>query len=332
MKTTLSRLVAATVLLASIQSAFSQTGEPMPPPQQVIVVVRHGEDLDNWIKVTDKNHEGLKGWKMIVPDWPTYSTSSGDLTVTLHGLSPKGEEQAVFLRDNLQRLMKTGGWACITKVITKTPCGKNEKGEDVTPNPFDTIYPFLKGDPKNPGNPKPNELILIKPGKAGNPLLDAGLVERLPNEFSTPPKMDNTVLPATGSTLLCWDAEGLWGESVGVDPNKTRPFDENCILRMMGGRTLGDKFKNNPAETGGGCPKKAARIYVFMNRPGTGTGSNPQIPQKFDCEVIDVKKDGNGKLGFYEIAEMRVDESTGKAIITESKAGNTHEIILEDLP
>lgn len=69
-----------------------------------------------------------------------------------------------------------------------------------------------------------------------------------------------------------------------------------------------------------------------MKRPGTGPGSNPQIPQKFDCEVIDVKKDENGKLGFSEIAEMRVDETSGKAIITESKAGNTHEIILEDLP
>ena len=126
MKISLSRMAAAALVFGSTHPAFSQVNEPIPSPsqpvRQVVVVVRHGEDIQktkDWIK-----EDGTS--------WPTS-------------------------------------------------------------NPFDTIYPFLKGDPKNPDNPKPNELILIKPGKGENRLLDAGLVERLPNEFSKLHKMVMTV-------------------------------------------------------------------------------------------------------------------------------------------
>ncbi len=316
-------IFAGLVCMAQAQQAETEI------PKPAVVVIRHGEDLDVWIKGTDTNNEGMTNWKAVVPDWPNYTTSAGDFTVPQHGLSATGEEQALFLGENLQRLMKWAGCESITRVITKKPYGKNEKGEDPTPNPFDTIYPFLQvRNSEDAANPKPNELILIAPGKEqSNPLLDRDLVAMLPNEFSKPPKMSNTLLrdQGSGSTLLCWDAEGLWGEAVGEKPNRTRPFDPNSILRMMGGYTMGNYFKDEPKEAGGGCPDKAARLYIFTRRPETGTS---EIPQKFNCEVIDLKKNDNGEFAFYEVAKLSVKENAQELQIIRPKAYSTQEILL----
>ncbi len=138
----LSAVAAVSLLLGSTRTALAQDSEQSPPLQQAIVVIRHGEDLDKWIKADAK--DGLsKTWKEAVPDWPNYSTAAGSFKVSQHGLSKEGEEQALFLRDHLQALMKWGNYDPITRVVTKKPSGKNELQQDVTPNPFDTIYPFL---------------------------------------------------------------------------------------------------------------------------------------------------------------------------------------------
>ncbi|MFZ4776108.1 MAG: hypothetical protein ACOYM3_12125 [Terrimicrobiaceae bacterium] len=315
----LSAIATVALILGSGMSAFPQDNNPTPL-QQAIVVVRHGEDLDNnkWILAAQKGKLPAP-WSKIAPSWPTYSTPIGEVTVSAHRLNAEGEEQAVFLRDHLPGMLASMGYAPITRVITKKPDGTDPDGKWPTSNPFDTIYPYLN---RAPGGFK-DELILIKSKKESNPLLDQGLVDLLPNEFLTPPKMSNTMLPATGSTLLCWDAEGLWGLNKTVDQVKSRPFDENCILRMLGGRSIGDFFKTRPQEAGGGCPGKAARVYVFMKRPGTPTAT---APQKFDCDVFDIKLTEDGKRYFYLTAELRVDEVKETLQITVPKSGVVQEV------
>ncbi len=145
----------------------------------------------------------------------------------------------------------------------------------------------------------------------------------LPDESK---KMANNMLPAAGSTLLCWDAEGLWGKKIA---DGSRPFDERSIMRLLGGHTIGDYFRDKPETAGGGCPKKAARLYVFSRRPGTG--ADTQIPQKYDCDVIDVRKDKDGRRFFALVAEIHPNEATGRNTITEPKSGNLQEIVLPSL-
>lgn len=187
----------------------------------VIIVMRHGEDLKNWIPASGDVGAWNDQVRTETTKWPTYVMPPGvtargvpsgaDLStfkVNLHGLSPDGEAQAEFVRERLAGLVSALNGLPITRVITKRP-DLRVNGVDPTPNPFDTVFPFIKG-----GGFK-GEVLLVDPGTdpESNPLIDRGLAAMLPDFAAEPPKLDS-LLPADGqgSTLICWDAEGLWGK------------------------------------------------------------------------------------------------------------------------
>lgn len=294
--------------------------------ERAIIVIRHGEDLDSdktgWIQ---RNKTYAKGGELTaadrywvdnyVPTWPTYtlpentkrvSYKSGNrvevqelnptLKVYQHGLSAEGGEQAKFLgstqakygTNTFDYLTSYLDVAPITRVITKDPSESS-----ATPNPFDTVYPYLK-------NFK-GELLLIAPGIDGktNPIIDQGLAAMLPDfkngkTAGTPPLLDENT---TGSTLIVWDAEGIWGPKVG----KERPMNSGSILTKLGEPGISKNIKQSSYVNGGGCPEKAARIYVFHPRTVAPVGEN--------CFVVDVLKDPKtGARSLNVVAEIAVKD------------------------
>jgi len=284
-------------------------GAQAAPAPKAVVVVRHGEDLSAWAttraQVNPAWTDGAAGnpaLPAVAPGWPNYALPNGTtITLQQHGLSPAGETQARFLGRNLPVIVAAFGCAEISRVVTKRPYGLNEKNKAVTPNPFDTLYPFISSEAFKA---KGGDVVLINPGKGANPILDEGLVKML-NPDAAP--KDSILEGTSGSTVLCWDAEGLWGEKNAED---ARPFDKNSILSIMAGPALGAYIRRMDAELGGGCPGKAARIYVFVGREGTGPGT--KVPQKYDCIIVDVLDPNQTNLDYaLEItARLRVDEKT----------------------
>src|SRR5262245_35584843 len=120
-----------------------------------LVVIRHAQDL-NGAWVTSSGDPRLSGWKKTVnANWPAYTLPDGSVkNVFQHGLSnvpqqaglEAGEDQAVKFGSALAPFVSASGYAPIGLVITKNPFVKiPPTGDDPTPNPFDTVYPFVKG-------------------------------------------------------------------------------------------------------------------------------------------------------------------------------------------
>jgi len=232
-----------------------------------------------------------------------------ELVLRQHGLSGEGkydakgklikaagDQQAIFLGENLDKILSDLGFAKITKAVTKWPVPKDGDGDWPTPNPFDTIYPYLKKSPDV-------ELILIKPDAKTNgvkPLVDSALAAMLP-DFHKPTDKDPTpkvnpglLMQETGSTLLSWDAEGLWGGDEKVNGKKTRVWNPHGILAELGCPFFDDHFASMTTDPltgkfveGRGIPDKGSRIYVFYKR----SPNLPLVPEGYDCVVLEVPPD-----------------------------------------
>jgi hypothetical protein len=310
-----------TILLGLAALAFSlpapaRAQNTTAPKERAIIVIRHGEDLDSdktgWIQ---RNKTYAKGGQLTaadrdwvdnyVPTWPNYTLPANtkrvsnnivgaraeepisSLTVYQHGLSAEGGEQAKYLASVLDTLTAYLNVAPISRVITKDPSEST-----ATPNPFDTIFPYLKTFK--------GELLLVRPGidPLTNPIIDKGLAVMLPNFKKnkldgTPPLLD----PQTsGSTLIVWDAEGIWGPKVKSD----RPMNSKSLLTKFGTPGVSDNIKTSSYVNGGGCPAKAARLYVFLPRP---------TPAGNDCIVVDLVKDASGKRTTKVVAEIAVKDN-----------------------
>lgn len=264
--------------------------------QSVIIVVRHGEDMDSF--VTSRN--GLSSnWANVCPTWPTNpisyklvhtdghidATSSRDPVSCSHGLSYpgythqdntktySGEQQAQYIKLNLPTLLSLQNYAPITRVITKTPINNpenNSSGAAPSANPFDTAYPFILANPSV-------EVLLIKktipwPNTTPN-IVDEGLRNMIANSISTNPTPTNALLPSSGSTLLVWDRDGMWGAK-----NTSAEFKTNSILWQLASDTIGDRLKINNFS-----PGKGTTVYIFRKRPSTGLGTTSG--QRFDLEI-----------------------------------------------
>ena len=315
------------VLLMFVASQFAMTASSrlVTPKLAItgnpaIIVIRHGEDLDDgtWLKTLDKQ---TSYWKTIAPKWPKYIETSPiynkcipeletDESVTVnsdvgHGLSPIGESQAKRLQENLLIILNDdaadhlGPFAKVTRAITINPSITN-----ATANPFDTIYPFLQKDPTftSSSTVDNRNLLLVdnnQPSKTVYP--------RYPITLSaTPPKTyqlivadelqkminNDTLLPIDGgSTLLCWDGESLWGneKTIFVDPSdpnkkeqKRRVFNPNSILAQLANQTLSNQMGKDENYPDF-YPKKGAIVYIFTKRAGTGTATSPQ--QKYNMTI-----------------------------------------------
>jgi len=216
-----------------------------------LIVVRHGQDLDaDWI--TSRTDGRLAGWlKTVNPGWPAYTLPDSSVkNIFQHGLSnvpqksvpEAGDDQAVKFGSALAPFVSANGYAPIALVITKNPFMKipdaPSTADNPTPNPFDTVYPFMKGAAGV-------KLKLIDPGSYGKQMIDPGLQSMID---------DRTIVPSSGSTLLCWDAEGLWGPQ----PPAGRPFNPASILWKLSTLYLGDT-----KQIATHSPLKCQTVYVF---------------------------------------------------------------------
>jgi hypothetical protein len=239
-----------------------------------LIVIRHGEDLnEGWVNKSDPDNSQLANWKITAPEWPDYqvkhtvvdekgnvASTASSLTVFQHGLSDvpqenkdgtkkefAGEIQAKCLGVNLAKCLEDNGYAKVTKVVTKNPSVKNPNQKEPTPNPFDTVYPFINGDFKDAGS---NKVLLINPDNSN--LIDPGLASMIGKDESDAGSLYNF---NGGSTLLCWDAEGLWGEKV----KKKRPYDHSSILGKISEKYLNSSYSLEHEA----APAKGKTVYCF---------------------------------------------------------------------
>jgi hypothetical protein len=307
------------VLLMFVASQFAMTASSrlVTPKQaitgtQAIIVIRHGQDR----KKEDNTREPFSYWKGIAPSWPKYTLSNGYLynqrigsndlptdSVTVltgagHRLNETGELQATRLQVDLLKILKSatpaqlGPFAPVTRAITIDPSTSSSSNEQATSNPFATIYPFLKTDETfNVCNTESNRNLLLintKTDKTVTPtsritfkddtktynlIVADGLQEMINND---------TLLPSDGgSTLLCWDGEGLWGEEK-IDfiqneiTSERRVFNPNSILAQLGGNIVANQF-NIPEFYPDFYPAKGAVIYIFTRAKNSNTKYNTTI-------------------------------------------------------
>jgi len=218
-----------------------------------LVVIRHAQDLDDaW--VTSPSDNRIQNWMNTVNShWPSYTLPDGSVQkIFQHGLSNKpqksgleaGEDQAVKFAAALASFMSNSGYAPIGLVITKNPFklipDAPPNANSPTPNPFDTVYPFTKKATVT--------LKLIDPGSYGKQMIDPGLQSMID---------DRSIVPSNGSTLLCWDAEGLWGPQ----PPAGRPFNPASILWKLSMLYLGDTKQIQSHS-----PLKCQTVYVFTTK------------------------------------------------------------------
>lgn len=326
-------------LIAPVDAAAQTTNELIP----AVIVIRHGDDLKGtW----PTNKADVKTWSQKwAPNWPNYTLPNGsNVQVRMHGLSSNGEGQAKWLAEKLPALLANEGvnFMPITRVVTKDPWTKD--GDDApTPNPFDTAWPFIKTHGIK-------DVMLIKAEKgtnrfgprAGkkNETVDLGLMEMLPcyHGSITNAKPSDSIFPTnasgqiTGSTLVVWDGQGMWGPHVkdkkndiwywadDTEQNTDKPIKVvgANVLRLLGGKVIGDEILREP-QAG-----KANRLYMFYPRYGREQGDKSDeatryhiqqygtnVPE-YDVMVWDILMDTNkNPTGWKNAVNIEVDEPRG---------------------
>lgn len=161
--------------------------------------------------------------------------------VPQHGLSAAGFTRAKLLPSVIPKWATASGFGSIGRVITKDPSKLA-----YTPNPFDTIYPTLQAQ-------QVMDVVLL-PG-----LSDLQKVMADPTQL----------FPTTGSLLICWDAEGMWGPK---DASGNRPPSPiaGSILDTLSATTVWT------------YPVKGTTLYAF-------TGAGPKYTLS---KLVNVQPDG----------------------------------------
>ena len=305
-----SQFAMQTIHLVDADGAAQKSSSTAITGNQAIIVIRHGEDLDNgWLKTPEAQ---TTYWKNIAPKWPQYletpqicnqfkpgNETHNSVTVDSnvgHGLSPIGELQAKRLKEVLSTILsqastdQLGPFAPVTRAITINPSISG-----ATANPFDTIYPFLKNDPtfKSSSTDSNSNLLLVN-----NNQTSKTVSPRYPITLSSDPTKhalivadelqnminDDTLLPSDGgSTLLCWDGESLWGpDKIIYKTESRRVFNPNSILAQLANQTLSNKMADEKFYNDF-YPKKGAIVYIFTKRAGTPSDTSPQ--QKYNMTI-----------------------------------------------
>jgi hypothetical protein len=188
-----------------------------------------------------------------------------------------------------------------------------------------------------------------------NKTVDKDLLAMLPYYHRRPEKFADSILPTnaqgipTGSTLIVWDGQGMWGphktdgwywgDDIPAPEGGAGKYDTNDganILRLLGGLKIGNDIRDNIKSKGGTLPGKMARMYIFYPRYGTGplaTNVAPAIietniqieqqdagvtntnvlPPKYDLMIwdpVDVTK------GWTDIVNFQINEADETEIIS----------------
>ena len=339
-------------LMAPFHAAAQAANEPVP----AVIVIRHGDDIKDRAWPTKSTDALVTNWvNTWAPNWSNYTLPNGsNVQVRMHGLSSNGEGQAKWLAENLPALLAKEGvnFMPITRVVTKDPWTK-DGNLDPTPNPFDTAWPFIK---KN----NIQDVVLVPAKKGINPYgprankvnetVDEGLLKMLPCYHGTNNPTNNNVKPSdsilptnasgqiTGSTLVVWDGQGMWGPHDGpwywADDEKPKTEKKYRIvganvLRLLGGKEIGNYILNAPPDEGGDIAGKANRLYMFYPRYGRGQGDKSDaatsehikfygtnVPE-YDVMVWDIPTDKDGRpTSWKNVVNIEVDEHAGFEVIS----------------
>ena len=285
---------ASGLVFTSNQTATAQANQT--PLKQAIIVLRHADDpySDQYgmsaVQYVQKDGVGLSNyWKGICPAWPrianmastqtvyvngNYQTEThGSVTTFQHGLTTLGERQAERLKNALPAILDFQGMAPVKRVVTINPCP-----ESSSPNPFDTVYPFLVG---NTAFCDINKQTTTNAG--GKVVPTAAACKSLLLLDNTGPKTNSVsndlqamldrggLLPTAdeggGSTILCWEGHALLKEPT-----------HDSILRQLEGETI-------YASLGEEVPMgKGNTLYIFTKRENTGPGTSIPV-QKYNLDI-----------------------------------------------
>jgi hypothetical protein len=238
-------------------------------------------------------------WKAEAGPWPEYhhtfvfidnsgairGADTNGFEIALHGLSgnwrtsggkkgtnmkdnkegPLGEKQAVSLGEHLGSLLEKGKFARINRAITMDP-----REENATPNPFDTLWPYIKrrAVPNSWGGWAGCELYLVQ--------RDTNSKDKWPGLMALIDKDEILATHEWGSTIICWTGEGLQGKDGILDK----------LIRKYRGEGH-NYWINGPTE-------RCADIFVFYL---DGNGRGVAEKWKFDY-----------KSGGFELLETHADE------------------------
>ena len=178
--------------------------------KQALIVLRHADDLaSNWIPTPGSSFMLPTGQVVPVPQ---------------RALTAAGEDRARLLSTVIPVWLDQCNYEPVTRVVVRDPSSVSE-----TPNPFDTIYPFI----------------------VFNGILDVQLVV---GPLTDPARWLSTF----GSTIICWDCEGMWGPKTnGVRP--TAPVAGSILDHLSSVKLTGDEY-----------PQKAETLYAFTDQASTG--------------------------------------------------------------
>lgn len=209
-------------------------------------------------------------------NWPVYFANSNgirpfggtpmtnyhDVSAVQHGLSVEanagntsftnpclGEFQAEALASHLDAFVSdTLSCAPVARIFTKDI--RNKRSSYPTPNPFDTVYPYYKD--------RTSTTLYLSRAATD---FTGGMFDVIKsNLFSVKATNLPNLLASSGSSMICWDRQGLWGGSGGAN-------NGNSILSKL----YSSKAFNLPSSAiasinGLGQPGKASRIYAFVKR------------------------------------------------------------------
>ena len=310
---------ASQLVLTSNQTATAQANQP--PLKQAIIVLRHGEDPSanpdgsSTVPYVQNDGVGLSNyWRSICPTWPKITNMASTQTVYAngnyqtqthrsvttfqHGLNTIGEAQAERLNKELPAILEFQGIAPVKRVVTINPCP-----ESSSPNPFDTVYPFLVGN--TAFGEINNQTTTNAEGKVVPTAAACKSLLLLDNEG---PKTDNVsndlqavlnrdaLLPTAaeggGSTILCWEGHALLDQE-----------SLNTILKQLQGQAITEHAVDLPQMSKGNV------LYIFTKRENTGPGTSLPV-QKYNLVIyraIGSPRTAIGKLTWtrsYEVNEV----------------------------
>jgi hypothetical protein len=192
---------------------------PLSSGEKAVIVIRHGQDIDG---IWDSNQSG---WNYSLP-------SGKSVTTYLKGLSDSGLNSASSYSYVLPKLIKDLRIQPITRVVVDNPEIKNSDGTEATPNPFNTIYPFII-------RKQIEDVDMPRYAQFGN---------------LTPSNND-------GSIIIVSTVQNLWGKDDNKDTYKT-PRDDKVI------GILNKKYGIREMTI---SPQKGRTIYVYRyDKNGNG--------------------------------------------------------------
>lgn len=217
------------VLTATSGQPEPAPGEPYPFPSKVWQGEGHGQawpELDyNFQEIDDQGEAGLSHQSLLI----RYHGLSGkwfkdgkDGTKMEGKEEPLGEDQAVSLAQSLDAFPPQGKFAKIERVITMDP-----RQEGSTPNPFDTLWPYVKKGEGHTdwGQPLGVELLLVNRNTKDG--------DKWPGLMALIAKDRLLKADGNGSTILCWTGEGINGEGGILDTLVTKYRGEKKNYRWI---------------------------------------------------------------------------------------------------